>query len=386
MTKERFIPYGRHSINSADTEACLKALQSDIISRGPLVDEFEKTVAQYCGARYGVAFNSGTSALQAAYFAADVSKFDRLFTSPNTFVATVIGGINHGAIPTFIDIDRTTGNIDLNQLEYNLNQPSSRGRDIIVPVHFAGIPVNMEQVSSLISNSETIVIEDAAHALGSYYNNGEKVGSCFWSDMTVFSFHPNKNITTGEGGMVMTNDEDFYDRLRLFRNNGIERTISNPWFYEVQEITGNYNFTEFQAALGLSQLQRLESMVAKRRALTARYRKNLRDKPYSILLDATYDKQTAYHLFVVQINFQKFGINRQFVMEQLLNSGIGTQVHYIPLYRHPFISRKTGDISEYFPQMESYYSQTLSLPLHYEMEESDVDMITEKLFAILNNK
>lgn len=383
MNKNRFIPYGRHSINATDAEACLKVLQSDIISRGPVVDEFEKAISGYCGAKYGVAFNSGTSALQATYFAAGVNRFDRIFTTPNTFIATISGAINVGTSPIFIDIDRTTGNLDLNQLEGNLNHPSSRGRDVIVPVHFAGIPVNMEALDSMISKPDTIVIEDAAHALGSYYSNGQKVGSCFWSDMTVFSFHPNKNITTGEGGMVLTNDEEMYNKLKLFRNNGIERMSSNPWFYEVQNVSGNYNLTDFQSALGLSQLERLEGMVNKRRLLTARYRKNLQDKPYFLLMDSIYDKFAAYHLFVVQINFAKYGVHRQHVMEQLLNLGIGTQIHYIPLYRQPFIKNESNSIEEYFPQMETYYTQTLSLPLHCEMNESDVDMISETLIKIL---
>jgi dTDP-4-amino-4,6-dideoxygalactose transaminase len=391
MSRDNFIPYGRHSIDPSDIEACVKSLKGDFISRGPLVAEFEKKIADYCGARFGVAFNSGTSALQASYFAAEICRYDRLFTSPNTFAGTIVGALNLEVTPTFIDIDRKTGNIDLHSLAYNLNQPSSRGRDFIVPVHFSGIPVDMEMIGSLISDPQTIVIEDAAHALGSSYKNGVKVGSCFWSHMTVFSFHPNKNITTGEGGMVMTNDENLYNRLLLFRNNGIERhedRISQPltpWYYEVQEATGNFNLTEFQAAIGLSQLSRLDNMVARRRNLVERYRTQLSHRNHISLFDSSYDKETAYHLFVAQINFQALGKSRQTVMEKLFDAGIGSQVHFIPLYRHPFISRKSGDIAEYFPEMESYYQQALSLPLHCEMDEGGVDYIVETLLKILKN-
>lgn len=387
-----FLPYARQSINADDIAELTKVLQSELITRGPKVEEFEKSIAQYCGARFGVAFNSGTSALVAASYAAHLSRYDRMITTPNTFIGTIIGGIQRGTPPVFIDIDRQTGNIDLNLLEHNLNQPSSRGRDVIIPVHFAGIPVDVRKIDAMICHPNTVVIEDAAHALGSSYEDGQKVGCCAWSQMTVFSFHPNKHITTGEGGMVMTNDEEIDHRLRLFRNNGIERNPLylqkeiNPWYYEVQEISGNFNFTDFQAALGLSQFKRLERFIAKRYRLLASYRDRLRSVAHVSLCFDELFQNVAYHLCVVQIDFAACGTPRQEVMEKLKEAGIGSQVHYIPLYHHPVIAKACGDIADYFPNMEAYYAQALSLPLHTEMEEEDVAYVCETLTKILRNK
>lgn len=392
MTTEPFLPYARQSIQVDDIAQVAQTLQSNLISRGPKVQAFEHAVAEYCSARYSVAFNSGSSAMTAACHVAGIGPSDRVFTTPNTFVATVIGAMHCGANPIFIDIDPNTGNLDLEQLKVNLNYPSTRGRDVIIPVHFAGIPVDMKQLDAMINHPNTIVIEDAAHALGSSYADGQKVGSCAWSKMTVFSFHPHKNITTGEGGMVTTNDEDLYRALCRFRNNGIERDPHylseelTPWFYEVQEVTGNYNFTDFQAALGLSQLQKLETFIAKRRKFMSLYREQMKDMPHVTLFDSKYDQRTAYHLFIVQIDFSAYKTTRKEVVQKLLDAGIGTQVHYIPLYRHPFFVKKYGEIHEYFPQMESYYSKALTLPLHCEMTEKDVHRVFEALRTLISGK
>ena len=384
-----FLPYARQSINADDIAEVTKVLQSELITRGPKVEEFEKTIAQYCGARFGVAFNSGTSSLVAACFAANLTRFDRLLTTPNTFIGSIIGAIQRGTPPVFIDIDSQTGNMDLDQLQYNLNIPSSRGRDIILPVHFAGLTVDMQKLEAMIKRPETVIIEDGAHALGSCYSDGQKVGCCAWSQMTVFSFHPNKHITTGEGGMVMTNDEELDHRLRLFRNNGIERNPHylkqemTPWHYEVQVISGNYNITDFQAALGLSQFKRLDRFIAKRLRLLNCYRDRLQNVSYLTMFPVEQVQKIAYHLCVVQIDFNALGTTRQAVMQKLLDAGIGTQVHYIPLYRHPAIAEICGDIEDYFPKMEAYYSQALSLPLHVEMEEEDVAYVCETLMKVL---
>lgn len=389
MTTEMFIPYARQSIDQADIEAVTKALQDDIITRGPGVEAFEDATARYCGATYAVAFNSGTSALFAACYAANVGVNDRVITTPNTFASTVGAAVRFGAIPVFVDIDRNTGNLDLAQVEHNLNLPNSRGRTIVLPVHFSGIPVDMRKLDHMILNPDTIVIEDAAHALGSSYNDGQKVGSCAWSQMTIFSFHPAKTITTGEGGMVTTNDEELYRKLLRYRNNGIERDPryiegdTAPWYYEVQEISGNYNFTEFQAALGLSQLNRLSYFVEKRRQLVAEYRKLLADVPSIRLFAADQDAHTAFHLFVVQINFKALRTTRTIVMEKLKDRGIGTQYHYIPVYRHPAFNRVAGDISDYFPNMEAYYAEALSLPLYYDLTVEDVAHVVAELRAVL---
>lgn len=377
----KFIPYAHQSIDQSDIESVSQALSGDMITRGPKVEEFEKTLASYCGAQYAVAFNSGTTALFAACFAAEVGPFDRILTSPNSFVATVSCAAHFRATPVFIDIDRNTGNIDLNQLKLNLEYQTTRGRNLILPVHFSGIPVDMQKIDYMITEPNTLIIEDAAHALGSTYADGQKVGSCAYSDMTIFSFHPAKTITTGEGGMVTTNNPKYYERLILYRNNGMVKNPENPepWFYEVQAITGNFNFTEMQAALGLSQFKRLDQFIAKRRELMALYREKLKDHPHVRLFTPEYDAHTAFHLCVAQIDFEACKTDRVTVMQNLKERGIGTQVHYIPIYRFPFFAKRSGDISPFFPQMEAYYASALSLPLYYDLTPADVEHVVKAL-------
>lgn len=381
-----FLPYAKQSIADEDIEAVAQALRSNAITRGPVVEAFEEAVAAYCGAKYAVAFTNGTAALFAACFAAETGPYDRLLTTPNTFIATAGAGIQFGATPVFIDIDRTTGNLDLEQLSYNLDYPSTRGKNVVIPVHFSGIPVDMEKLNRMIMDPNTVVIEDAAHAIGSCYISGAQVGSCENSDMTIFSFHPAKTITTGEGGMVTTNSAELYHRLKRYRNNGIEKSPEYfqqselyPGYYEVNEITGNFNFTDIQAALGLSQLKRLDQIVVSRRKLVAAYRERLQGLVGIKLFTEEYDSNTAFHLFVVQIDFSRFSVSRAEVMAKLKENQIGTQLHYIPLYRHPVIQSRSGDLSEYFPEMEGYYAEALSLPLYYGLTVDDVDRVVETL-------
>lgn len=294
-----------------------------------------------------------------------------------------------GGVPLFIDIDRATGNLDAQQLLLNINMPSVNRKTVIVPVHFAGIPVDMQLIDRHIADPRTLVIEDASHALGSRYKDGSMVGSCRWSDMTVFSFHPAKTITTGEGGAVTTNNPALYQRLKLFRNNGIQRSPEflqaepAPWYYEVTALSSNFNFTDFQAALGLSQLKRIEAFIAKRRLLLNLYAKLLREVPHMKLLSCEKELFIAPHLCVVQIDFAACKKSRSWLMEELKQRGIGTQVHYIPLYRHPYFAQKGPDLAEHFPEMEAYYAQALSLPLYYDLSEEDVRMVVKELKALL---
>lgn len=387
---KNFIPCAKQSINDEDIEAVTAVLKSDFLTRGPLVKEFEEAIANYTGAKYAVAFNSATSGLSGACYAAEVGAFDKLLIPSNTYIGTVAGGCQCGAEPVFIDIEEKTGNLDLNQLNYSMEKPLSRGRYICLPVHFSGQPVDMEKLSRSISDPNTVVIEDAAHALGSRYSNGKKVGACTYSDMTVFSFHPAKNITTGEGGIVTTNDEEYYHRLRLFRDNGVERDSARysqkdlPWYYEVVDVTGNSHMTELGAALGLSQLQRLERFAKKRRELVGLYKDELKHVKSLDFLEVVDNDSVHFHLCVVFIDFDSLDVTREELMTKLKEEeGIGTQVHYIPLYRHPYFKNKYGDLSSYFPGMESYYKKALSLPLYPAMTKREIKRVVKSLKSFL---
>jgi perosamine synthetase len=384
-----FIPYAKQSVSDEDVDAVTNVLKQDFLTRGPVVKEFEEAISDYCGSAYAVAFNSATSGLIAACYAAEASPNDRLITSPNTFIGTVAGGYYRGVDPVFIDIDSATGNIDLDLMKYSSEYTSSRGKNIYIPVHFSGIPVDMEKLERMISDPNAVVIEDAAHALGSKYRDGSKVGCCSWSDMTVFSFHPAKNITTGEGGVVTTNCEHYYRRLRLFRDNGVERDPQNfvgqpaPWYYEVRDVTGNYHMTDIHAALGLSQFKRLDDFAKKRRELVQLYREKLKNIDSIRYLKVAKDDHVMFHLFVVKIDFAGLGLTRAEVMTQLKEEGVGTQVHYIPLYRHPFFTDRHRDVREYFPEMEKYYEQALSLPLYYDLTPDDIAKVVKTLKKVL---
>lgn len=390
--RNEYMPYAKQSINEADRNAMSEAVASTLITRGPNVEKFEQTIAKYCGASYAVVFNSGSTALLAACHAAKVNRFDRLISTPITYVATVGSGVQYGATPVFVDIDPATGNLDISQVANALEKRHSRGRPIIMPVHFAGVAVDVAAINSLLKNPDAIIIEDASHALGSYYSDGTRVGCCASSQMTIFSFHPAKNITTGEGGMITTNDEELYHRLQRYRNNGIERfppyleKNEFPGYYEVQELTNNFNFTEFQAALGLSQMARLDAFIEKRRKLVSTYRNLLRGVPHITLMSDQDDSRTAFHIFVVQIDFAACSTTREKVMMALQSDGIGTQVHYIPVYRHPYFFRTCGDLSPYFPQTEKYYSQALTLPLYFDLTIDQVKKIVKSLMKILKIK
>lgn len=381
-----FLPYAHQSVDAEDIAAVTRALKSEMITRGPEVEAFEKEIAAYCGAQYAIAFNSASSALLACCHAADLGPDDLLISSPNTFIASIIGAFHCKATPVFVDIDRETGNARVDQMLQAANQPSSRGKPVLIPVHFAGLPVDIETLENNLHHPDAVIIEDAAQALGTRYSpEGPRIGSCAFSQMTVFSFHPAKVITTGEGGMVTTNDDTLAHRLRRLRNNGIERDPKHlsgeakPWYYEVQEISNNYNFTDLQAALGRSQLSRLDKFIAHRRTLVQAYREQLKSIPTIKLSTDRHDAETSFHLCVVQIDFPAHKTTREQVMQQLKAAGIGTQVHYIPLYRHPYCQDQWGDLSDYFPETESYYAQALSLPLYYDLTPADISRVVSEL-------
>lgn len=378
-----FIPYTKQTITNEDIDSTKEVLSRTLITRGEITENFERAIADYTGSKYAVSFNSGTTALQAACYAGKVSSHDECLTTPNSFVASTGCAVSFGATPVFLDIDRKTGNLDLKNIQFNLEKKKSRGKTVIIPVHFAGIPVDMEKMERMIQDPNTLIIEDAAHALGSSYKNGMKVGSCEYSQMTIFSFHPAKQIAAGEGGMVMTNDEELYNRLKLYRNNGIVRDEQNPSHYDIIDITGNFHLTEFQAALGLSQFRRIDQIVEKRKQLIKAYRKLLKNMPHIQMFTSEFDEHVSFHLAVVQIKFEAFRTTREQVMQKLKDKGIGTQYHYIPIYRHSYFSKTMGDVSEYFPEMEGYYKEGLSLPLYTDLTLEQVEYVVKSLKEIL---
>jgi UDP-4-amino-4,6-dideoxy-L-N-acetyl-beta-L-altrosamine transaminase len=373
-----FLPYAHQSIDESDIQAVAKVMRQNKITRGPNVEQFERAICEYVHAEHAVAFANGSAALFAAFQAAGVSSSDRTITSPNTFIATAAAAARLNSRVSFVDVD-AFGNVDVKQMAQMASQPSSRGRPILAPVHFAGVAVDMKQLSEQLSVKDTITIEDAAHALGSFYPTGEMVGSCAFSDMTTFSFHASKNITCGEGGMVTTNDASLCEKLKMLRDSGLDRNKDRFWEYDCAELSCNYHMTEMQAALGLSQLTRIEQFCAKKRELIAQYRKLLSRIPGVIASNEEPDPITHYHLFVVKIDFEGLGTSREKVMKALLALGIQTQYHYIPLYAHsglkPYATFLEGD----FPKMKEHSQKALTLPLFSSMTSDEVARVATAL-------
>ena len=369
------IPYGRQFIDEEDIKAVIEVLKSDFITQGPLIESFEKKLAEYCGAKYAVVFNSGTSALHGAYFALGLSKGDEFLTSPLTFVATVNAGLYLGARPIFLDIEPDTGNIDVNKIEKYITKKTK----LISVVHYAGHPVNMEKVKQIADKYGLKVVEDACHALGAKYKSS-KIGSCQYSDATVFSFHPVKHITTGEGGAVLTNREDIYEKLLMFRNHGITKdkekfleSEEGDWYYEMHFLGYNYRLTDIQSALGISQLKKLDSFIEKRRRIVEIYNKFFEGNPY---FDIPVEKDYAYHsyhLYPIRLK-DSYKNKRKEIFQLLRKKKLGVQVHYIPVYLHPYY-QKLGYRKGECPIAEDFYKREISLPIYPSMTEEEIDYV-----------
>lgn len=357
------IPYGHQSIDEADMQSVLAVLSSDFLTQGPQVERFEQSLATTVGARFAVAFSSGTAALHAAAAAAGLGPGDHVVTSPLSFVASANCARYVGADVGFVDIDPATLNLDVSRVP--------EGATAVVVVHFAGLPVDLAGLCI----RPRVVIEDAAHALGATTPDGP-VGNCARSDMCVFSFHPVKVITTGEGGAVTTNDPGLASRLQRFRHHGIVRKPEHGgWYYEVEDLGYNYRITDIQAALGTSQLTRLPAFVARRNALADRYRSRLAGTPVTLPPFAQNGFGHAWHLFPIQV------ANRRQVFDGLRAAGIGVQVHYVPIPRHPLYGGSAR--AEEFPQTERVYDGLLSLPLYPTLPESDQDRVIDALLSLV---
>ena len=374
------IPYGHQSIDESDIDAVIQVLKSDWLTQGPKIDEFEKKLGEYCGAKYAVVFSSGTAALHAAYFAAGLKKGDEFITTPLTFAATANAGLYLGAKPVFVDIERD-GNLDPKETEKKITGKTKA----IAVVDYAGKPAQLDQFRAIADKYNLILIEDACHALGAEYK-GKKIGSV--SDMTIFSFHPVKSITTGEGGAVLTGDKDFYEKLKLFRTHGITKNnlvnkSEGDWYYEMQELGFNYRITDIQAALGISQLKRLDKFIKARRKIAADYKKAF--EKYSDLISLPsadeINNYSSWHLFVVRLR-GKLALKRAEIFRKLRESGIGTQVHYIPVYWHPFYL-KLGYKKGLCPRAEAFYKSIISLPIYPDLKSEDRKFVAEKLISFL---
>jgi UDP-4-amino-4,6-dideoxy-N-acetyl-beta-L-altrosamine transaminase len=379
------IPYGRQHITRADIDAVVHVLQSDFLTQGPKVPEFEQAVADKAGAKYAVAVNSGTSALHIACLALGLGPGDILWTSPITFAASANCALYCGATVDFVDIDPDTYTLCPGALEKKLKQAKQENRlpKIVIPVHMCGQSCPMAAIHDLSQQYGFRVIEDACHALGGQYK-GKPIGGCQYSDITVFSFHPVKLITTGEGGMAVTNDSDLAARMARLRSHGITREPElmtrepdGPWYYQQIDLGFNYRMTDIQAALGLSQLEKLDAFVSRRRELAHRYDRLLADLPV-ILPKQDPDGASAWHLYVIRLKLDKIRQSHQQVFVALREKGIGVNLHYIPVHLFPWY-RTLGFAPGQFPEAEHYYREAMTLPLFYAMTEQDQDCVAASL-------
>lgn len=380
----KIIPYARQSINESDIQAVVDVLKSDWLTQGPVLEHFEKMAAGYCGAKYAIAFNSATSALHTACLAAGVENGSVVWTSPNTFVASANCALYCGGSVGFVDIDPDTYNMNAAELERKLLDAKKTNTlpQVVIPVHFAGQSCAMERISSLAQEHGFLIIEDAAHAVGGSYQN-HKIGCCRYSDMTVLSFHPVKIITTGEGGMVLTNRTYLYEKLLMLRSHGITRDAEHmteephgPWYYQQLALGYNYRMTDIQAALGLSQLARIDEFVQRRHAIAEKYDAALRNTS-CVTPRQHQENYSACHLYVIRIP-KHSGKSRREVFEALRNAGIGVNVHYIPVHLQPYY-RKLGFAVGDFPAAEAYYQEAISLPMYYGLTDEAQDYVIEKV-------
>ena len=380
------IPYSKQFIDNSDIKNVNKVLKGHFITQGPTIENFEKKIAKYVGSKYAVAVSSCSAGLHLAAIASDLSKGKKILTSPNSFCSTANAAKHCDADVDFVDIDYDTGNLSLDEIKKKI---SKKKINVIIPVHFGGLPVDMRSLKKIVLKKKIVIIEDAAHALGSKYQDGSMVGNCKYSDMTVFSFHPVKSITTGEGGVITTNNTKIYNRLKLLRSHGIEKKSNyikfkknvSPWYYEMQSLGFHYRITDIQCALGLSQLKKVKKFILKRKKIAIYYDNFFSKFRNCKPLQLDQRNLSSNHLYILKINFKKIKKSRSEVMNFLKKKGIGTQVHYIPISSHPFYREKK--IKFKLNNMTKYYNECLSIPIFYSLSKKQQYYIIKTLESII---
>ncbi|KGA82441.1 aminotransferase DegT [Lysinibacillus fusiformis] len=371
----QFLTYGRQSIEEDDIQVVLETLRSPYLTQGPKIQQFEQAIANYVGAHYAVAFCNGTAALHAACYAAGINEGDEVITSPITFAASANCVRYVGGTVVFADIDAKTYNINPEEVRKKIT-PNTKA---IIPVDFTGQPADMDAIMDIAHEHNLVVIEDGAHSLGADYK-GKKIGT--QAHMTMFSFHPVKPITTAEGGIIVTNNEEYYRKLQLFRSHGIEQTDfsvnQGGWYYEMTDLGYNYRMTDLQAALGLSQMNKIDTFIQQRREIATFYTEALQDLEGIIVPQQLKGTNSGWHLYMLQLE----GISRKFVFEQMRLSNIGVHVHYIPVYWHPYY-RKMGYERGLCPNAEKWYEKALTLPIHPNMTVEELSIIVSNIKELL---
>jgi UDP-4-amino-4,6-dideoxy-N-acetyl-beta-L-altrosamine transaminase len=380
----RFLSYSHQCIEEDDINAVVEVLKSDFLTQGPKLKEFEESLASYCGAQFAVGFSSGTAALHGAYFVAGIRSEDEIITSPMTFLATANAALFLGTQPVFVDIEADSGNIAPELIERAITKKTK----VIIPVHFAGLPAELKDISKIARKHNLIVIEDACHALGARYLS-TTIGDCQYSDMVVFSFHPVKSITTGEGGAVLTNNKDMYKKLVMFRHHGIIKepdllqNMSNAgkgWYYEMQYLGNNYRLTDIHSALGISQLKKLDRFIEKRRQIVEAYRQAFNGNSFFDLPPESDHVKSAWHLYPIRLK-DKYKSRKADIFAKLRQHRLGVQVHYIPVYLQPYY-QQLGFEKGLCRKAEDFYEREISIPLYAAMSREDTDYVIETILRV----